>query len=176
MDGVAHQAKRNDNCTYQAGGSAAVRSGIQLAVVRSGRLVVSHILMTLLAAAQSLGLIELAGVSWINIYSLDTFHVAEFTMALLLPFRDPRLAAKLRTGEAGFWPDQTRLLQSQVPIRSQILELHKSRMLGSLAVAKIVTPGDAQPCWIIQTRAGTREERMSWLRSVMEIEGRLPAE
>jgi hypothetical protein len=40
--------------------------------------------MTLLQAAESLQIVELAGVSWINIYARDTGHIAEFTMALLL--------------------------------------------------------------------------------------------
>ena|SRR2546421_7489099 len=131
--------------------------------------------MTLLAAAQSLGIIELAGVSWINIYSLQRCHVAEFTMALLLPFNDPRLSAGLRTGDAGFWPDQTRVLESEMPIQAQIRELHTSGVLGNLAVFKTMpTARGVQPRWIIETRAGTRHERRNWLRSVIEIEGRLP--
>jgi hypothetical protein len=131
--------------------------------------------MTLLGAAQSLGLIELAGVSWINIYSFQRGHVAEFTMALLLPFHDPQLSTALNKGQVGFWPDQTRVLYSHIPIQVQILELHKSGVLGNLSVVKLTSsPVRAQLRWIIETRAGTRTERMNWLRSVIEIEGRQP--
>jgi hypothetical protein len=131
--------------------------------------------MTLLGAAQSLGIIEVAGVSWINIYSFQKGHVAEFTMALLLPFQDPQLSAALSTGQVGFWPDQKRVLDRHIPLKIQIQELHRSGVLGNLAVVEL-TGAHAKPQlrWIVETRAGTREERMSWLRSVIEIEGRKP--
>jgi len=131
--------------------------------------------MALLAAAQSLGIIELAGVSLINVRSRGARHVAVFTIALLLPFRDPLLPPELCTGEIRFWPDQVRSLESNAPLEAQILELHKSQVLGNLSVVKRMTTRMDTPAeWIIETHTRTREERMAWLRSVIAIEGRRP--
>jgi hypothetical protein len=124
--------------------------------------------MTLLAAAQSLQLIELVGVSWINIHLRDAHHVAEFTMALLLPFMDPALSSEFRAGGLRFWPDQTRLLESELPIREQIDELHKSGVLGDLAFAYRTRS------WMIKTHAGHELERRAWLKAVIAMEGRHP--
>src|ERR1700730_17993710 len=104
--------------------------------------------MTLLAAAQSLQLIELVGVSWINVHPGDAHHIAEFTIALLLPFRDPALSSEFRAGGLRFWPDQTRLLQSRLPVREQIDELRESGVLGDLDFAR------RSASWMIKTHAG----------------------
>jgi hypothetical protein len=125
-------------------------------------------LMTLLAAAQSLQLIELVGVSWINVHPRDAHHIAEFTVALLLPFMDPALSSEFRAGGLRFWPDQTRLLESQLPVREQIDELHESGVLGDLAFAY------RRRSWMIKTHAGHELERRSWLRAVIALEGRRP--
>jgi hypothetical protein len=131
--------------------------------------------MTLLSAAQSLGIIELAGVSWINVRSAHACHIAVFTMALLLPFKDPLLPPELCTGGIRYWPDQARVLESKTPMEAQILELHRSRVLGNLSVVKLMTTRMDTPAqWIIETHTRTREERMAWLRSVIAIEGRRP--
>jgi len=50
-------------------------------------------------------------------------------------------------------------------------------VFGNLAVVKIVEKGkQPRPGWIIETRAGTLEERMTWMRSVIAIEGRVPVQ
>ena len=123
--------------------------------------------MTLLAAAQSLQLIELAGVSWINVRSTEAHHIAEFTMALLLPFMDSGLSSEFRAGGLRFWPDQTRLLKSRLPVREQIEELHESGVLGDLAFAR------QSRLWMIKTHAGHELERRTWLRAVIALEGRV---
>jgi hypothetical protein len=131
--------------------------------------------MTLLAATQSLGIIELAGVSWINVWSMQKLHVAVFTMAILLPFSDPLLSAELHGGEARFWPDQTRLLEGHPPIQDQIVALHNSGMFGNLSYVQVTSIGIGAPAlWIIKTHAGSPEERTAWLRNVLAMEGRLP--
>ena len=124
--------------------------------------------MTLLAAAQSLQLIELVGVSWINVHRRDADNIAEFTIALLLPFLDPALSSEFRAGGLRFWADQTRLLQSKLPVREQIEELHESGVLGDLAFAH------GNSLWIIKTHAGHELERRNWLRAVIALEGRHP--
>src|SRR5207302_10047985 len=101
-------------------------------------------LMTLLAAAQSLQLIELVGVSWINVHRRDADNIAEFTIALLLPFLDPALSSEFRAGGLRFWADQTRLLQSKLPVREQIEELHESGVLGDLAFAHETAYGSSR--------------------------------
>jgi hypothetical protein len=126
--------------------------------------------MTLLEAAQSLQLIELAAVSWINILSSDTHHIAQFTMALLLPFMDPALSVEFRGGLFRFWPDRTRLLDSPFSIRQQIQDLHESGVLGDLAFAYRRTAG----LWIVKTHAGYELERRIWLSDVIAMEGRSP--
>jgi hypothetical protein len=125
--------------------------------------------MTLLAAAQSLQLIELVGVSWINVYPRGASQIAEFTIALLLPFMDPALSSEFRAGGLRFWQDQTRLLQSKLPIREQIDELHESGVLGDLAFAY------RRSSWMIKTHAGHELERRAWLRAVIAMEGRRPS-
>jgi hypothetical protein len=131
--------------------------------------------MTLLAAAQSLGIIELAGVSWVNVHSMHTYHVAVFTIALLLPFGDPLLPTELSTGELRFWPDRVRVLESEVPMQDQILELQRSGMLGNLAVVTLMANQMETPAlWLIETHTRSRDERMTWLRSVIAMEGRIP--
>ena len=124
--------------------------------------------MTLLAAAQSLQLIELVGVSWINVHPRDTHHIAKFTIGLLLPFVDPALSSEFRAGGLRFWPDQTRLLQSELSVREQIDELHESGVLGDLAFAY------QSRSWMIKTHAGHELERRAWLRAVVALEGRHP--
>jgi hypothetical protein len=126
--------------------------------------------MTLLAAAQSLQLLELATVSWINVHSSDTHQIAQFTMALLLPFTDPALSVEFRGGRFRFWPDRTRLLDSPLSIREQIQDLHESGVLGDLAFAYRRTAG----LWIVKTHAGHELERRLWLRAVIAMEGRRP--
>ena len=129
--------------------------------------------MTLLQAVQSLGFVELATVSWINIRQAGGQHVAIFTLALLLPFRDPLLPEEIRRGPPRFWPDQSRLLESAISIQDQIQELHSSKILGNLDFAYVAaTKGDASAIWIIETHAGSDQERDTWLRSVAALEGR----
>ena len=124
--------------------------------------------MTLLSAAQSLQLVELAAVSWINVRSRDAHHIAEFTVALLLPFMDPALPSEFRAGGLRFWQDQKRLLKSTLPVREQIDELHESRVLGDLTFAR------RSSLWMIKTHAGHEMERRTWLRAVIALEGRRP--
>ena len=126
--------------------------------------------MTLLEAAESLAIVELSSVSWINVHSLQEHHRAVFVMALLLPLNDPRLPAELYGGALRFWPDQNRVLGSPAPIEDQISELHGSRLLGNLASIRLRSP----PLWIIEAHAGSREERLGWLRSAITMEGRSP--
>ena len=131
--------------------------------------------MTLLGAVHSLGIIELAAVSWINVRPLQSRHVAVFTVALLLPLTDPTLSKELCSGPPRFWPDQKRLLDSKVPIQEQISELQQTQLLGNLAftyLAAIENEGAA--LWLIKTHAGSDEERTDWLRSVIAMEGRVP--
>ena len=128
--------------------------------------------MTLLDAVHSLGIVELATVSWINIRQIGAHHVAVFMSALLLPFSDPLLPEELRRGQPRFWQDQTRLLDSPIPIQDQIQELHLSKILGTLETVYVVAKeGEAPAIWIVETHAGEME-RDIWLRSVMALEGR----
>ena len=129
--------------------------------------------MTLLQAVQSLGFVELATISWINIRQIGGQHVAIFTLALLLPFRDPLLPEEIRRGPPRFWPDQKRLLESPISIPDQIQELHLSKVLGNVESVRVVAAGgQAPPIWIIQTHAGSDVEREAWMRSVIALEGR----
>ena len=131
--------------------------------------------MTLLEAAQSLQMIELAGVSWINIHSSDALTIAEFTMAFLLPFLDPDLSTEFRGGGFRFWQDQTRLLDSPLSVRDQIVELHESGVLGDLAfICRRPTEKHTAGLWLIKTHAGHELERRIWLRAVIAMEGRRP--
>jgi len=130
--------------------------------------------MTLLDAVQSLGIVELATVSWINIRQIGSRHVVIFTSALLLPFSDPLLSRELLIGAPRFWPDQTRLLESRIPIRDQIAELDRTGILGRLEPVYLrAVKGEAAAVWIIQTHSGSEEERAVWLRSVLALEGRV---
>jgi hypothetical protein len=131
--------------------------------------------MTLLQAAESLPIVELAGVSWINIHSSDALTIAEFTIALLLPFVDPALSIEFRGGGFRFWQDQTRLLDSPLSIRDQIVELHESGVLGDLAfICRKPTERHSASLWMIKTHAGHELERRIWLRAVIAMEGRRP--
>ena len=93
-------------------------------------------------------------------------------ISLQLPFRDPVMPKELRTGPARMWPDQKRILVSDVPIEDQIKELHMTGLLGNLAwVYRAATEGESVGRWIIETHAGTREERLAWVKLVIEMEG-----
>lgn len=133
--------------------------------------------MTLVEAVQSLQIIELPSVSFINIYPIETRYVGVFTIALLLPFADQSLSEEFRSGQLSFWPDQRRFLESTIPIQDQILELHLAQILGNLNSVHLKGPeGKADRLWIIETHAGSREERLAWLKSVIEMEGRSPVD
>src|SRR5258708_28950780 len=107
--------------------------------------------MTLLDAVQSLGIVELASVSWINTRQVGPQHAAQFTLAILLPFNDPLLPEELRRGPPRFWPDQKRLLDSPISIQDQIQELHISKILGNLeSVYVAAIEGEAAAIWIIE--------------------------
>lgn len=131
--------------------------------------------MTLLEATQSLQIIELAGVSWINIHARGALTIADFTMALLLPFVDPALSTEFRGGGCRFWPDQTRLIESPRSLRDQIIELHESGVLGDLAfICRRPTESHTAGLWMIKTHAGHELERKLWIRAVIAMEGRRP--
>ena len=87
--------------------------------------------MTLLEAIDSLEFMEVTAVSWINVVPLHTHHVAFFTIAYVLPFSNTKLSDEYRAGSPRFWPDQKRLLKSQISIQDQILELDRSRSRSS---------------------------------------------
>jgi hypothetical protein len=128
--------------------------------------------MRLWEAVQSLTILELPAVSWIHIVPLDEQIMAVFRIELRLPFADPAVPEELRTGPARMWPDQKRILVSDVPIEDQIKELHMTGLLGNLAwVYRVATEGESAGRWIIETHAGTREERLAWIRLVIEMEG-----
>lgn len=137
-------------------------------------MIADMVFMTLLTAVQSLGLIELAGVSWITVRSSQDRPVATFTLALLLPFTDPSLAQDFRAGQPRYWPDQARSLQNRVPIWDQILELQRSQMLGNLAVVYLMPIKGHPPIWMIKSHAGSDWERVAWMRSIITMEGRSP--
>ena len=127
--------------------------------------------MTLLEAVQSLALLELAAVSWIHIDLRDEQPLAVFMIALQLPFVDPALSEELRTGPVRMWPDQKRVLVNDIPVEDQIMELHRTRLLGNLTWF-YMTPAEGESGrWIIKTHAGTREERLAWMRMVIDMEG-----
>jgi hypothetical protein len=113
-------------------------------------------------------------VSWINIRSAGRVNVAVFSVALLLPFSDPSLPLEF-AGETRFWPDQTRVLRRDPPIEEQIVELQMARLLGELDPVYLgEVENEAYALWIIETHAGSPEERSAWLRSVIAMEGRRP--
>jgi len=129
--------------------------------------------MTLLEAVESLGLIEVAAVSWIFVIRVQTRHVAVFQIAYLLPFPDPDLPLKFRSGEPRFWPDQTRRLESGFPIEDQILELHRTRTLGNLTPVYQTQAGrEENGLWSIRTHGGSDQERLTWMAAIMGVEGR----
>jgi hypothetical protein len=140
----------------------------------AGMIIAEMVLITLLTAVQSLGLMELAGVSWINVRLSEERPVATFTLALLLLFFDPALSDEFRAGELRFWRDQARPLESTVSIWNQIVELHQSHMLGNLAVVRLTPSEGEAPMWMIKAHAGSDGERAEWMRSVITMEGRSP--
>ena len=132
--------------------------------------------MTLLKAVESLALMEMNAVSWINVIPLPTGrHIAIFTIAFLLPFLDRDLPDEFRSGQTRFWPDRTRLLDSDIPIQEQIRELHGTRALGNLEPVYL-GPSDGQErgLWAIKPHAGDFEERLIWMGRVIALEGRMP--
>jgi hypothetical protein len=126
--------------------------------------------VTLLEAVHSLGIVELAAVSWINIYPAPRGHIAAFTIALVLPFLDPALSDEFHQPVPRFWPDQHRLLNSPQPIGDQIREVQSSGVLGNVEAVRLIGH------WLIETHAGSLEERSDWLASVIVMEGRSPRE
>jgi hypothetical protein len=131
--------------------------------------------MTLLEAVESLGLIEVNAVSWIYIIRVHTRHMAVFTIAYLLPFLDADLSDEFRAGDLRLWKDRRRLLESKIPIEVQILELHRTRTVGSLALVH-AGPEErgANGLWTIKTHAANDQERLKWMESVIALEGRSP--
>ena len=131
--------------------------------------------MTLLDAVRSLGIIELAATSWITIRSVQSEHIAVFTVALLLPLWDAKLSEELRGGSLRFWPDQKRLVEDGIPVQDQILELQESHLFGNLdSIHLMAIEGESAALWIVETHAGSHEERSTWMRSVIGMEGRTP--
>src|SRR5437867_4915888 len=93
-------------------------------------------------------------------------------IALQLPFADPDLPRKLRAVNLRFWPDQIRLLDTEPPIEEQIRELKSARLLGNLAYVYLrPTEEEGEALWIIETHAGSSEERSDWIRSEIEMAG-----
>jgi hypothetical protein len=145
-----------------------------LCLTRFGAIMTDDI-MTLLEAVESLALIEVNAVSWINVMPVDNLHVAVFTIAFVLPFLDPELPYEFRAGKRKCWPDQKRLLGSAMPIEYQILELHRTQTLGNLAPVYLrPTEGQAQGLWAIKPHAGDDRERLTWMEAVIGLEGRFP--
>ena len=123
---------------------------------------------------QTLGIMEMTSVSWINICAVGAKYLVHFVIALHLPFLDSKLPKEFRTGRVRMWPDQQRMIESVVPIEHQITELHLAHILGNLAWVKLsAVEDDASALWIIRTHAGSNEERTNWIRSVIALEGRL---
>lgn len=130
--------------------------------------------MTLLEAVDSLEFMELAAVSWINIIPIQKHYVAFFTMAFVLPFLNTRLSDEYRAGSPRFWPDRKRLLESRIPIKDQILELHQTRTLGNLAAIYLPPTGNTYWLWIIKTHGSSDRERLTLVEAVIALEGRTP--
>jgi hypothetical protein len=131
--------------------------------------------MTLLEAVESLGLIEVTAVSWIYVMRVHTRHVAVFQIAYLLPFLDVNLPDEFRAGEPRLWRDQERLLESTMPIEDQISELHKTRMLGNLALMdRMSSERAAHGLWSMRTHGGNDHERLTWMTAIIAAEGRSP--
>ena len=89
--------------------------------------------MTLLEAVLLLAILEMAAISSIHISPLHGKSFAVFRNALQLPFVDPAVPKELHRGPVRMWRDQKRILKGDVPIEWQIMELHRSRLLGNLA-------------------------------------------
>jgi hypothetical protein len=131
--------------------------------------------MTLLEAVESLALMEFNAVSFVHVVPLRSSYVAFFSFALLLPFLDTDLSEEFRAGEPRLWPDQARLLESEVPIEDQIVELHRTGYLGNLSRVYLrPTKRVAGESWIIQTHCETDQERLAWMEAVIVAEGRSP--
>jgi hypothetical protein len=146
---------------------------IHLRLTRIGGIMTDE--MTLLEAVESLALIEVNAVSFIHVVPLRSSYVAFFSFALLLPFLDTDLSDEFRAGEPRLWPDQARLLESEVPIEDQIVELHRIGYLGKLSQVYLrPTKGVARESWIIRTHCETDQERLAWMEAVIAAEGRSP--
>jgi hypothetical protein len=131
--------------------------------------------MTLLSAVESLSLMELPAVSFIYIIPFRTHYRAFFTIAFLLPFSRTDLPDEFRGGTLRFWPDQSRILEGDLPIQDQITELHRSGSLGNLSQVYLrPTKTESRGVWIIETHCGTESERLNWMASVIAVEGRSP--
>ena len=113
----------------------------------------------------------MAGVSWINVRPVGRRYLVVFLIALQLPFADPALPEEICTVSLRMWPDQIRILESDVPLEDQIRELHLTRILGNLAAVYLSKTGEAAGLWVIETHAGSPEERLAWVKSIVEMEG-----
>lgn len=131
--------------------------------------------MTLLEAVASLELMEQTAVSWITLIPTNSHHMALFTIAFVLPIPDATSADEYRVDSPRFWPHQKRLLESGIPIKDQIIKLHQTGMLGNLAsVYRPPREGKTHGLWIIETHAGSDYERLTWIETVIPLEGRPP--
>ena len=131
--------------------------------------------MTLLEAVASLELMERTAVSWINVIPTHSHHIAIFTIAFVPPILDATFPDEYRAGSPRFWPDQKRLLESGIPIKDQIINLHQTGMLGNLASVYLPPKeGKTQALWIIETHAGSDHERLTWIQRLIKLEGRSP--
>jgi hypothetical protein len=131
--------------------------------------------MTLLEAVASLELMEQTAVSWINVIPTDSHHIALFSIAFVLPIPDATFPDEYRAGSPRFWPHQERLLESGIPIKDQIVNLHQSGMLGNLASVYLPPmDGKTHALWIIETHAGSDHERLTWIQRLIKLEGRSP--
>ena len=108
-----------------------------------------------------LAILEMAAISSIHIRTLHGKIFAVFRVALQLPFVDPALSKELHRGPVRMWRDQKRILTGDIPIERQIMELHRSRLLGNLAwVHRLATERPDTRLWMIETHAGALEERL----------------
>jgi hypothetical protein len=132
--------------------------------------------VTLLKAVESLALMEVNAVSWINVIPIHTGgYLAIFTIAFVLPFLEFGLPDEFRSGQPRFWPNQKRLLESDIPIQEQIRELHNTQALGNLEHVYLrPRDGRERGLWTIKPHAGSGKERMTWMERVIVLEGRTP--
>ena len=129
--------------------------------------------MTLLGAVQSLGMVEIATVSWINIRQIGAQHVAYSRWLCCSPWAVFFWLKNFATGRQGFGRIKNGYLKVRFPSRTRFRKLHFSKILENLDFAYVAaTEGDASAIWIIETHAGSDEERNTWLRPVMALEGR----